>query len=137
MGFGRRIHGGFFGKAMIFASTNHPPAPWKVPLLGLAHSTGLASRSGWLQPAGRMGFGKRIHGGFLEKNMIFASTNHPPAPGKVPLLGLAHSSELFEQGLARPCSKRLLLTKGACVKERLAPACRADGFRKEDSWRVL
>jgi hypothetical protein len=29
-----------------------------------------------------------------------------------------------------------LLTKGACVKERLAPACRADGFQKEDSWQV-
>jgi hypothetical protein len=33
MGFGKRIHGGFFEKPMIFASTNHPPAPWKVPLL--------------------------------------------------------------------------------------------------------
>jgi hypothetical protein len=44
----------------------------------------------------------RIHGGFFEKTMIFASTNHPPAPWKMPLLGLAHSSGLFEQGLAQP-----------------------------------
>ena len=34
---GKRIHGGFFEKPVIFASANHPPAPWKVPLLGLAH----------------------------------------------------------------------------------------------------
>jgi hypothetical protein len=94
MGFGKRIHGGFFEKSMIFASANHPPAPWKVPLLGLAHSTALASRSGWLQPAVRMGLGMRIHGGFFEKPMIFASANHPPAPWKVPLLGLAHSTGL-------------------------------------------
>jgi hypothetical protein len=86
MGFGRMTHGRFLKKPMIFASTNHPPAPWKVPLLGLPHSTELASRSGWLQPAVRMGFGKRIHGGFLEKPMIFAFTIHPPAPWKVPLL---------------------------------------------------
>jgi hypothetical protein len=43
-----------------------------------------------------MGFGRRIHGRLFEKPMIFASANHLPAPGKVPLLGLAHFSELSE-----------------------------------------